>query len=255
MKIKGSVPQKRLPAMQKVKDIRATIAFLLMSVALVCAGIWAYHNFMVSPPFVDPERYPVRGIDVSRHNGMMNLDAAARDGIDFVFIKATEGVTFHDPNFRINYDKASHAGLKIGAYHFFKFDQNGILQAQNFLSMIGNRKLDLHPVIDFEKAYNNDSIPEDEVKQRLIDMAEYLNLSGHSVIVYTNKDSYEMVRDALPGTALWICSFNRIPIDAEWTFWQYDHHGKVKGIRGDVDLNTFVGSRQDWNNYLQNGTL
>ncbi|MDE5774309.1 MAG: hypothetical protein K2H86_07615 [Muribaculaceae bacterium] len=244
-----------LGSIQRVKDTRVTIAFLIVSLALVCAAIWAYHSFITSPPFVDPDRYPIRGIDISRHNGMMNLDAAAADGIDFVFIKASEGTTLRDPNFRINYDKASHAGLKIGAYHFFKFDQEGIPQAKNFLNAIGDHHLDLHPVIDFEKAYNHTGDDPEIIKQRLIDMADYLNLSGYSVIVYTNKESYEMVRDALPGTSLWICSFNRIPIDAEWTFWQYDHHGRVAGIRGDVDLNAFVGSREDWQKYLTAGTL
>lgn len=239
---------------QRVKDFRATIGFLLVSAALVAAGVWAYRNFMSSPPFVDPERYPVRGIDVSRHNGMMNLDAAAADGIDFIFIKASEGETYHDPNFRINYDKARHAGLKTGAYHFFRFDCDGVPQARNFLKAICGRKLDLDPVIDVETAGNKQVDP-DVVKDRLRAMAEYMNLSGHHVIFYTNKESYEIVRDAVPGATLWICSFNRIPIDAEWTFWQYDHHGRVAGIRGDVDLNTFVGSRSDWERYLSEGKI
>ena len=241
-------------SIQRIKDLRATIAFIIVCCALIAAAVWAYRSFITSPPFVDPERYPVRGIDISHHNGWMNLDAAARDGIDFVFIKASEGEDMHDPNFNINYIKASHAGLKIGAYHFFKFDTDGIKQARNFLSAVGDKHLDLNPVIDFEKAFNREVEPR-LAMQRLADMADYLNLSGYRVIVYTNKESYEMVRDALPGTSLWICSFNRIPIDAEWTFWQYDHHGKVAGIRGDVDLNTFVGSRSDWEKYLNSGTF
>lgn len=237
-------------ASQKVKDVRATIAFLIVCVALVLSGWWAYTKFMTSPPFVDPERYPVRGIDVSRHNGMMNLDAAAADGIDFIFIKASEGESLRDPNFNINFDKARHAGMKTGAYHFFRFDRDGVPQARNFLKAIGSRKPDLDLVIDVEEA-GNKKVNRDVVTERLRAMTEYLNLSGYRVIYYSNRDGYyDFIRDAFPGAQLWICSFSRIPLEEEWTFWQFDHHGRVAGIRGDVDLNTFVGSRSDWENYL-----
>ena len=36
----------------------------------------------------------------------------------------------------------------------------------------------------------------------------------------------------------------------DWVFWQFDHRGSVPGVRGDVDLNAFHGSRQDWNEWL-----
>ena len=69
----------------KVTDLRVCVAFLAVVVILVYTSLWAYRQFMSSPPYVDPERYPIRGIDVSAHNGMMNLDAAAADGIEFIF--------------------------------------------------------------------------------------------------------------------------------------------------------------------------
>ncbi len=69
-------------------DVEAAIDFMLVAALLVFASVWAYHKFISTPPYVDSERYPVRGIDVSSHNGMMNLDAAAKDGVEFIFIKA-----------------------------------------------------------------------------------------------------------------------------------------------------------------------
>ena len=126
-----------------VADIEVAVDFLVAVLVLVFAGIWAVKEFMSTPPYVDPERFPIRGIDVSSHNGMMNLDAAAKDGVEFVFIKASEGATFRDPNFRLNYTKARHAGLMTGAYHFFRFDVDGVSQAVNFLRAIGPRRLEL----------------------------------------------------------------------------------------------------------------
>lgn len=233
------------------KDVEAALDFCVLGALLVFAAFWAWHQFMISPPYVDYERYPVRGIDVSAHNGMMNLDAAAKSGIEFVFIKASEGESFRDDNFRLNYTKARHAGLKTGAYHFFRFDVDGVKQAVNFLGAVGYRKLELGLAIDVEQQGNPEGIAPDSIAQRLQSMTDYLNLMGHRVTFYTNRDGYfDFIRQIMPGAPLWICAFSRTPINAEWTFWQYDHHGRVAGIKGDVDLNAFCGSRSEWENFL-----
>ena len=237
---------------RKKKDIPAVIAFMAVTAALVFASIWAYREFISSPPFVDPERYPIRGIDVSRHNGMMNLDAAAADGIEFIFIKASEGVSLKDSNFHFNYDKAGHAGMKRGAYHFFRFDKDGIDQARNFLDAIGNKKLEIGVAIDVEDHGNATGVAPELIARRLSDMVDYLILKGYRVMFYTNREGYEKyLMDTYPGSPLWICHFSEMPFDADWTFWQFDHHAKVKGIPGEVDMNVFVGSRDDWNEYLR----
>ena len=76
---------------ERKKDLEVSVDFLFVAVLLVFASWSAYSSFMTSPPYVDTERYPVRGIDVSAHNGMMNLDAGARGGGELSFIKAAEG--------------------------------------------------------------------------------------------------------------------------------------------------------------------
>lgn len=238
-----------------MKDLWAAGAFLLVSLLLVFAAIWAYHTFMTSPPYVDPEKYPVRGIDVSAHNGKIDMAKVAADGYDFVFIKATEGVDFHDKNFRTNYDNAKKAGLKTGVYHFFRFDRDGVEQANNLMRTVGKRKPELGLVIDIEKNGNPPSIPIETINRRLAEMVDYLNLLGHRVTFYTNRDGYyDYLAESFPGCNLWICGFSETPINAEWSFWQYNHRGKVDGIKGDVDLNAFCGTREEWDNFL-NGAL
>lgn len=233
--------------LQKRDDLPVVILFLCLSAIMAIAGVTAYQQYISSPPYIDTDRYPVKGIDISSHNGMMNLDAAARDGIRFAFIKASEGVSFRDPNFALNYLKAQHAGLKIGAYHFFRFDCGGIEQANNFLNIVARRHLDLGLVIDIEDHGNVTGIPTDTILDRLDRMVEYLQLKGHRVMFYTNRDGYEKyLMERFPGSPLWICHFSQTPFDADWSFWQYDHHGAVKGIKGDVDLNVFIGSEDDW---------
>ncbi|MDE6271981.1 MAG: hypothetical protein K2M31_03135 [Muribaculaceae bacterium] len=236
----------------KFHDLRVALGFTVVAILLCMAAYYAYNQFIVSPPYVDPERYPVRGLDVSAHNGMMNLDAAASDGYQFIFIKASEGNTFRDQNFRINYSKAFHAGMKIGAYHYFRFDCDGKSQAKNLLGAIDNRPLDLGVAIDIEEHNNAAGVDSIKIAERLLSMIEYLNMSGHRVTLYSNISGYyDYIKEVVPGACLWICSFSSDPINAEWTYWQYYHHGRVSGIRGDVDLNAFCGSQADWERFLE----
>lgn len=236
----------------KIKDKWVAATFLVVCTLLCGSLFWALYKFYTTPPYADPDIYPVRGIDVSAHNGMMNLDAARADGVEFIFIKATEGESFHDSNFFINYQKAEHAGMKIGAYHFFRFDSDGVAQAKNLLTRVRGLHLELGLAIDVEKNGNPSDIPQTIVVEELREMIEYLNLKGIRPVIYTNREGYESyLMDSFPGCTLWICSFNENPINAEWTFWQYNHRGSVKGIRGDVDLDVFCGNRAEWEEYLR----
>lgn len=233
------------------KDLAVAGWFLFMCLFLIFASVWAYHQFVTTPPYVDPERYPVRGIDISAHNGNIDFNKVAAEGFEFVFIKATEGVSFKDKNFRHNYDRAQAAGLKTGIYHFFRFDRDGVEQALNLMRTAGKRRPELGFVIDVEKSGNPDSIPADTINRRLTQMVEYLNLLGHRVMFYTNRDGYyDYLADSFAGYPLWICGFSENPINAEWSFWQFNHRGSVSGIKGDVDLDAFCGSRDEWKAFL-----
>lgn len=233
-----------------VKDKLTALVFTGVLGLLAFSSYWAIETYFNSPPYVDPERYPIRGIDISRHNGNVNFAKVKEAGIDFVFIKASEGVSYKDKLFGRNIVEAKKHDLKTGAYHFFRFDCEGVEQAINFLEVLGDNSLDLGLVIDVEQS-GNPEVSKEDVMRRLGSMVEYLNLLGHRVMIYTNVNGYyDYISEALPGCPLWICGFQQNPINTEWLFWQYDHHGKVSGVEGDVDMNTFFGSREEWEKYL-----
>lgn len=239
------------PHLLKHRDRKTALWFLLVTILLILASYFAVNQYFTTPPYVDAQRFPVRGIDISSHNGMMNLDAAAGDGIEFVFIKASEGIGFRDPNFAINYSKAGHAGLKRGAYHFFRFDRDGVEQAINLLRVIGNRKLELGIALDVEEHGNPADVPTDSIQQRLQDMVDFLNLKGYRITFYTNEAGYERyLYQNFRGFPLWICSFSDDTANDDFTYWQFNHRGKVAGIRGNVDLNAFGGNRRKWQEHL-----
>lgn len=236
-----------------VKDIRVAGWFALVTLLLAGACWWAWHRYMSTPPYVDPERFPVKGLDLSAHNGYANLNAAAAEGYEFVWLKSSEGVSFRDENFVLNYQKARHAGMRVGAYHYFRFDRDGIEQAVNFLNAVGRRHLDLGLAIDVEEQGNARGVPVDSVKARLQLMVEYLNMAGHRVTLYSNRAGWEKyLMPEFEGMPLWICSFNdENAMSGDWTYWQHNHRGKVAGVRGDVDINAYSGSRSQWEDEMR----
>lgn len=224
---------------------------VLLILALLAASLYVlrirlHHN---SSEIVDND-YELVGIDVSSHNGKINFERVSRAGIDFIIIKASEGAAFRDSRFASNYDSAKDNGLAVGAYHFFRFDVDGTLQARNFVETIGDRDFDLPLVIDVEEHGNPYVFLRSKVVRQLRDMVDELTALEYRVMIYTNKDGYyKFIKDNFDDYPLWLCSLNRRP-ELDWTIWQYSHWGVVDGIQGDVDLNRFYGNLEQWKNWL-----
>lgn len=61
------------------------------------------------------------GLDISHHQDLrLDLAQCRREGIEFVFIKATEGATFVDSAFGANLAEARAAGQLVAAYHYVR---------------------------------------------------------------------------------------------------------------------------------------
>jgi lysozyme len=115
----------------------------------------------------------VPGIDVSHWQGDLTKEwwvAAYNEGYRFVFLKATEGLDFIDPNYEINKTNAQEAGFKVGAYHFARPEKSGIKQAEHFISAAG--VLDIGGVWDLE---DDGGIADFVVNSRTEDFLSTLN--------------------------------------------------------------------------------
>lgn len=229
--------------------------FVMLSSAITCAAaallvlVYGHRLFTGGATgggavFPSSAVYPLRGVDLSRHNGTVDFDMLA-DSIDFVYLKATEGRAHRDPRFARNYVKAVNAGLRVGAYHFFRFDVDGESQAENLLWVIRRLPLDLPPAIDVEAAgQSSGKHPDKVVRQRIVDMVRVLRAAGHdSIVIYTNKNglAHYLDHEELRKCGLWISSFTDPPVSplagVEWDVWQFSHTGRLPGVDGDVDLN------------------
>ena len=232
---------------------------LLLGAAALVVLMGAYVAWRYILPHsveVDRYRYPVAGIDVSRHNGDIDFEQVRDDNYQFVMIKASEGKTYKDDAFERNYSRARDAGLKVGAYHFFRKNRTGKEQASNMLEAIKGKAFDLPLVIDLEDDWGNGATTRRETAiERVLEMIDILNAKGYQVMIYTNLDGYEKYyKDMLGDHDLWLCSFTSPDLlpHLPHRIQQYSHEGSVSGVDGDVDLNVFRGSRKDWNRYLDN---
>ncbi|PGH23473.1 hypothetical protein AJ80_02427 [Polytolypa hystricis UAMH7299] len=96
----------------------------------------------------------VYGIDVSGWQPSVNWQQVKANGIQFVYIKATEGTNYKSPEFNSQYTGATNVGLIRGAYHFALPDKStGAAQATYFASNGGGWSADgitLPGVVDLE---------------------------------------------------------------------------------------------------------
>lgn len=187
----------------------------------------------------DRTRFPVRGIDVSHHQGRIDWTAVAGDDVAFAYIKASEGGDHRDRQFQRNIAEANRLELPVGAYHFFTFCRPGSDQARNFLEAVSAGVMQLPPVVDIEFAGNCDRRPSpDELGQEIatfLDMVE--GRLGLKLALYVPDDLLEAYGKALPSRRLWRRSLLQEPERPDWMIWQYHPAGRVAGIEGDVDLN------------------
>lgn len=230
---------------------------IIVLTALAIIGLLAWRALRPREPHVELDRseYPLLGLDLSAHNGPIDF-ARVKDegGVDFVYLKATEGTDFRDSAFIRNFDGARAAGLDVGPYHFFRFDKDGTAQAMNLIATLNGRIIDLPVAIDVEEWGNPAQVPTELIIERLEAMRAHLLAAGIPSLIYTNKNGYSrFVRHRIPDADIWICSFTDPPIGASvnWRIWQHSHKGRIPGIRGVVDLNTFNGDILDYRLWLK----
>lgn len=231
---------------KSAKRIFVTTLVILTIIAI--AGVaYVWRSGVIPTMRIDPEEYPVMGIDLSAHNGKVDFEAVYADSVSFVYLKATEGASFHDSAFEHNYTAAKAVeGLAVGAYHFFRFDVNGTLQARNFLSAVEGKSFDMPLAIDVEEHGNPDTST-DVIVKRLQEMINCLESEGIQPIIYTNLDGYHRIyKDNFNDYPLWISRFTKPDEDIDWSIWQFSHWGDVAGTNGEVDLNVFSGKRTDF---------
>ena len=164
-------------------------------------------------------------IDISHHNGDVDLQQAAAAGILGVIQKATQGLIFADPTFATNRQKAQDAGLLFGAYHFGTGVGGGVAQAQHFLNTVGDVTHTLL-VLDLEANPVGPTMSLDDARAFVTQVnaatGRYPGLYSGSYI----KEQLGAASDpVLSQCWFWLAQYDATPeVPANWptwTMWQY----------------------------------
>lgn len=187
-----------------------------------------------------------QGIDVSNWQGYIDYNQVKNDGIDIVYIKASQGNNIVDSYFKINYNNAKANGLKVGLYHFLTAtsETEAVEQAEFFASVISNTSPDCKLAMDFEVFGNLNTEEINNISTAFLERVR--EITGKEVIIYS--DAYAASNIFGVGLAenypLWLAEYDvSTPSNTNWEYWegyQYTDQGEVAGVQGYVDRDQFT---------------
>ena len=249
---------------RKPRKVRLTaygvvaVLALLVAVAAFIARPYIKERHEIDKGAPVPAGYYCYGIDISKYQSEIEWDklkvltdargrttnsiAQAKDirNISYAFIKATEGTALKDKCFRRHWNNAGKAGIRRGAYHFFRSSKDARLQALHFIRTVGTlSEEDLPPVLDIETIHKGCSKKALNDKA-LIWLKTIEQHYGRKPIVYSSASFIEDIicTDIKDNYPIWVAHYQtRKPRCNRWHFWQFAEDAVVYGIEGKVDLN------------------
>ena len=202
-------------------------------------------------------------IDVSSWQTGINV---TNTGAEIIVAKATEGLTYVNPDCDRVVQDALTAGQGVGVYHFAHTENDAKQEAQHFINNTrGYINKGIVPILDWEPnaPWNTNWAL---TWLRTVEAAW-----GTKPIIYTYQyveNSYDWTNIVRENYGLWIAAYtlNDTPIYGfnppaaqptlhHWPFavaWQYTANGHINGWNGRLDLSVVYGDLNTWHAYAGN---
>jgi glycoside hydrolase family 25 len=177
----------------------------------------------------------------------------ARYPLQFAIFRATMGNEATDKNFAHFFDEAKKHQLIRGAYHYYRPDEDPVLQAQSYLKNAPLQTGDLLPIIDVEQ------LPKTKTKEQFItDIQKWMDIVEkhyqRKPILYTYISFYEdYLYPAFKQYPLWVANYNNVAAPTsvfKWQLWQFTENGITAGAKAKIDFNIFNGNIVQLNEFL-----
>lgn len=192
-------------------------------------------------------------LDTSNWQGGYN---PALTGADAVIVKATEGTNFVDPYCDSIIQQCKSAGVPWGFYHFASDNWLATEEAQYFVDNCRNYFGHGIPVLDWE---GNQSV--DWVNAFVEYVHEQTDVWPW---IYANPWRFNQ-SGVNQNCARWVASYPDVAsptwsqargwdcpaADGNVVAWQFCSDGAVNGIAGNVDLDLFYGTKEQWVTYAR----
>ena len=198
------------------------------------------------------------GIDVSYWQGNIDWQQVKDAGVEFAMIRvgyrgSDEGTLDVDSYAQTNYDGASAAGIKVGAYIFSQAvtPEEAVEEAEFLLEHTQDWKIDIPLVFDWEVVSNearNSRVDSETLTACVIAFCERIKAAGHEPMIYFSKShSHERINlSELVDYKFWLAMYDPV-MDYPYRvdMWQYTDAGTVPGIAGNVDINLMLTYPED----------
>lgn len=192
-----------------------------------------------------------KGIDVSSHQGNIDWNLVAQDGVEFAIIRVgyrgygSEGRLVVDEKFENNIKGATAAGIKVGVYFFSQaINEAELLEEANLvLEQIAPYKIECPVVYDVEKTSAQgrmNAISVEERTQLTKLFCQTIADAGYRPMIYHNTEMGALLINIaeLEDYDKWYASYSdQMFYPYDYKIWQYSDKGKIQGISTDVDLN------------------
>lgn len=198
-------------------------------------------------------------IDVSEWQGVIDWPAVVADDVTLSIIRVQHGSTHQDLKYMENLQKCIAAGGKYAVYAYFAAvsTADAQVEAQDFYNrtqqVVAGKQQPLFYAIDIESVEMNG-----DVTQMRAGVESYMNklnslgVPDSKIVLYIANHLYDSfnLNVSRPG-AIWIPSYGQndgtlagsLKPTHPYDLWQYTSKGAVKGITGNVDMNTGTSDR------------
>lgn len=204
-----------------------------------------------------------KGIDISKHNGTINMKKVKDSGIEFIILQLGYGKNKSqiDEKFYENYKKATELNIPIGVYLYsYALNCNDALQeAKLVIEQIKNLKIEYPIFFDMEDVDDYKVRNGMQSNQTLVDICEtfcsYVENAGYYVGIYASLDwlNNKLNDKKLDRFDKWVAQWNnKCSYKKEYGMWQYSSTGSIDGISGNVDLDYAI---KDYPTIIKNAGL
>lgn len=206
----------------------------------------------------------LNGYDIASYQSGINIAAVPGD---FVIVKATQGISYLNPDFKRSVIATQAAGKLLGMYHYAG-GGGAEAEAEHFLYAVRNYLKDGILVLDWE-SQSNVNFGNVDYAKRWLDHVR--SKTGITPFIYMSKSvcrAYNWTSVA-PVYPLWAAQYKnyketyyqQAPWTDKWSWgawaspliYQYTSSGKLPGYNGRLDLDIAYMSPQDWTFYAKGG--
>ena len=194
------------------------------------------------------------GIDVSYHQGDIDWNKVAADGIDFAILRVgyrgyESGLLNLDQKFHSYIKGALNAGLDVGVYFYSQAvsAEEAIEEANFVMEQIHGYDVKFPVVFDWEitesETSRTNNIAVHTVTECAAAFCDTISDGGYVPMLYGSRKFALMKLDMsrLGNVDFWFAEYkdghNEPSYPYDFQIWQYASDGKVNGVNGDVDLN------------------